>query len=322
MARARARAMAEMDDVELTWVCSRTQRRAEEFLQALAEDGVSTSSVTAADDWRGAIARGDVDGVVITTPNSEHFAPVAAALEANRHVLVEYPSTVTAAETQELLDLAARKHRALHVGLTYRYSAMHQALRELLYPAGVVPGALGRPLAYLLTVCSGRDISRWYDKETLSGGAFVSSFYHYIAEAADLLGPVADVHARYVVHHRRDGAIRQDCGTLMLSFESGCAAQIMYARGCPPPGLGSNTTILCEKGYLVISGGKIRKLTPEGEETIEPSGPSSVLGDTQAFVDASRGEWTADPTGLASLAALRVAGQAAECAGGGGPQPA
>ena len=315
MSRTRARAIATMEPFTLAWVCSRDGGRARAFLEDLQGEDPEAASASALDDWQAAIGRSDTDAVMICTPNSEHFEPARVALRAGKHVLVEYPPTTTVAQAEELLDLAAERGLAFHVGLTYLYGPLHQALKEMLSSSSGVPGPLGDPLAYVVTTCSGRPISGWYDKDELGGGAFVSSFYDIIGQAMDLLGPVRDVHARYTVGRRQDGTIGQDCGNVMLAFDSGCTGQITYARGGCRPGLGSTTTILCRNGYLIVSGGKIRKLTPDGEEVLDPSGPGSTETDMLAFVEAARNAQTADPTGPAALTTLRVAAEAARAAG-------
>jgi predicted dehydrogenase len=65
--------------------------------------------VRAHEDWREIVDADDVDLVSIVTPPSEHRAMALAALEAGKHVLLEKPTAMNAAEAQELVD-AARRH--------------------------------------------------------------------------------------------------------------------------------------------------------------------------------------------------------------------
>ena len=62
-----------------------------------------------------ALARDDVDAVAISTENADHDAKVAAALGAGKHVLCDFPLALSAARASELLKLAHRKRRILHV---------------------------------------------------------------------------------------------------------------------------------------------------------------------------------------------------------------
>lgn len=66
---------------------------------------------------------GEVDAVSIVVPTSQHFAVARDFLEAGAHVLVEKPITVTLAEADALIELAARQHRVLMVGHLERFNA-------------------------------------------------------------------------------------------------------------------------------------------------------------------------------------------------------
>lgn len=57
----------------------------------------------------------DVELAVISTANASHFALACALLHAGKHVVVEKPFTVTSAEADALVALAADKHRVLTV---------------------------------------------------------------------------------------------------------------------------------------------------------------------------------------------------------------
>ncbi|KGQ45102.1 Gfo/Idh/MocA family oxidoreductase [Gallibacterium anatis] len=57
----------------------------------------------------------DVDLVIITTPNLTHYAFAKQAIMAGKHVIVEKPLSTTAAEAQELAQLARQKQVKLSV---------------------------------------------------------------------------------------------------------------------------------------------------------------------------------------------------------------
>ena len=60
------------------------------------------------DDWRKLITAAEVDLVSIVTPPSEHREMALAALEAGKHVLLEKPTALDAAEAEELMAAAER----------------------------------------------------------------------------------------------------------------------------------------------------------------------------------------------------------------------
>lgn len=60
------------------------------------------------DDWREVVASPEPDLISIVTPPSEHREMALAALEAGKHVLLEKPTALNAAEAEELVAAAQR----------------------------------------------------------------------------------------------------------------------------------------------------------------------------------------------------------------------
>ena len=96
-----------------------------------------------------------VDAVYIAVPNLQHARYARVALEAGKHVIVEKPMAVTAAETEELAALAQRKRLFLFEAMTTQYQPNYAKLRwarcawysaaPASIPAGTTPFAPGRP---------------------------------------------------------------------------------------------------------------------------------------------------------------------------------
>lgn len=85
----------------------------------------------------------DIDAVVIATPASTHYPLVKEALSAGKHVLCEKPLCLTAAEGEDLCDLAEAKGRKLMVSHTFLFN---QGIKKL--KAMIDEGTLGQ-LYYL-----------------------------------------------------------------------------------------------------------------------------------------------------------------------------
>ena len=86
-----------------------------------------------------ALARPDVDGVVISTPAETHFTLAREALLAGKHVYAEKPLTLDEAEARELIALAAEKNLVLMVGHLLQYHPVFVTLKNM-----VRAGELGR----------------------------------------------------------------------------------------------------------------------------------------------------------------------------------
>jgi predicted dehydrogenase len=72
-----------------------------------------------------------VELVIVNTPNYTHFEYTKKALEASKHVLVEKPFTVTAAEGEELVALAKKQGRRLSVYHNRRYDSDYKAVKKI-----------------------------------------------------------------------------------------------------------------------------------------------------------------------------------------------
>lgn len=81
----------------------------------------------------------EIDLVVVNTPNDTHYEYTRRALEAGRHVVTEKPFTVTAAEAESLIRLAAERGRMLTVYHNRRWDSGFLLARSV-----VESGKLGR----------------------------------------------------------------------------------------------------------------------------------------------------------------------------------
>ena len=73
----------------------------------------------------------DLDAVVVGSTPNQHFSQAKAALGRGLHVLIEKPMTITAAEAEELVNLAAEKGVECLVGCTWHYTSHAAAALEL-----------------------------------------------------------------------------------------------------------------------------------------------------------------------------------------------
>jgi predicted dehydrogenase len=78
------------------------------------------------------LSNDDLDAVVIATPVTTHYELTRRALEAGKHVLVEKPPAMRAAEMDELVALAADLDRVLMPGHLLLYHPGVQKLKELI----------------------------------------------------------------------------------------------------------------------------------------------------------------------------------------------
>ena len=78
------------------------------------------------------LERDDIELVVVASPNVTHHDFARRALEAGRHVVVDKPFVIHAAESDDLIDLALRQHAVLSVFQNRRWDNDFLTVRQLL----------------------------------------------------------------------------------------------------------------------------------------------------------------------------------------------
>jgi predicted dehydrogenase len=73
----------------------------------------------------------DIDAVAVITPVWTHYELAKTALENGKHVFVEKPLTSSAAQAEELIEIAARKKLTIMVDHTFLFTGAVRKIREL-----------------------------------------------------------------------------------------------------------------------------------------------------------------------------------------------
>ena len=119
------RLLARHDGCELTVSCDESPAAVQRALEDL------TSTARGTTDVVDAVSDVDVDAVIIATPATSHFPIAVAALNAGKHVLCEKPLTMTSADSERLIALAAETGLTLFVGHTFVYNSAIRVLHEI-----------------------------------------------------------------------------------------------------------------------------------------------------------------------------------------------
>jgi len=108
-----------IDGVEIVSIVSRRLEQA----QAVAEKYGAIHATTELDD---ALARDDVDAVILCTPTQMHAEQAIACMNAGKHVQVEIPLADSWADSQAVLDKQKETGLVCMVGHTRRFNPSHQ----------------------------------------------------------------------------------------------------------------------------------------------------------------------------------------------------
>ncbi len=187
--RKRATALAGIPGAALRQVCDLDPMRAADLAKL-------TPGCTPATDYRTVLADPAISAVIVSTLNGS-LAPIAlAAAEAGKHVLVEKPGALNAAELRKVQQAAVSSGVRVRLGYNHRFHPALQKAREL-----IDSGVLG-PLMFLRGRYGhggrkGYDREWRADPELSGGGELIDQGVHLIDLAGWFLGdlPVVEGHA-------------------------------------------------------------------------------------------------------------------------------
>ena len=120
-----ARNLGELEGAALAWICDRDETRLERFGARFPDARKTTRFEDLLED-------DSLDAVVIATPVPTHYQLARSALAAGKHVLVEKPPAMRAAEMEELVELAEASSLALMPGHLLLYHPGVRKLKELI----------------------------------------------------------------------------------------------------------------------------------------------------------------------------------------------
>ena len=164
-------------------VGSRTQESADEFASRF---GIAAAHGSYDD----LVADPGVDIVYVATPHPMHAENTTLALQAGKHVLVEKPFTLNAAEAQRVVDLAAEKELVVLEAMWTRWLPHMVRLREI-----IAAGTIGD----VRTVIADHnqklpsDPKHRINNPDLGGGALLDLGIYPVSFAWDVLGEPATV---------------------------------------------------------------------------------------------------------------------------------
>ncbi|MBI4408944.1 MAG: Gfo/Idh/MocA family oxidoreductase, partial [Gemmatimonadetes bacterium] len=192
---------------------SRHAARAEEYARRFG--GTSFASYDAAlEDAR-------TDAVLVATPPMLHLELTLRALEAGKHVIVEKPPFVRAADFDRVAASAARVGRQVLVAENYFYKPLTAELRAI-----VESGVLGRVLFVQLNAIKRQPADGWRaDPALAGGGALFEGGIHWLNFAGSLGLTVRSAQALFPGH----AAGPERSSLVALRYEEGAVGALLYS---------------------------------------------------------------------------------------------
>lgn len=167
-------------------------------------------------DAQALLRRSDIDLVVIAAPNAQHHPLARDALKAGKHVVVDKPFTLDAAQARDLAGLAEQHQRVLSVYQNRRYDADFLTLRDLL-----ASGQLGRPVYFESHFDRFRPEvrDRWREQAVPGAGLWGDLGSHLLDQALQLFGKPDTLQVDLAA--LRDAAAVEDYFHAVLRYDTG-----------------------------------------------------------------------------------------------------
>jgi len=216
-------ALATHSHAQVAAICGRNQERANEVATRFGVPHVYA-------DYRAMIASGQIDAVIVATPDDLHYPITIAALDAGLHVLCEKPLALNAAHAQAMCERAEAAGVIHMVNFTWRLVPHLQHMRQL-----VAEGSIGRCLRAEFRFLGdyGRDSTyQWRFDGQRANGILGDLGSHVIDLAHWLVGDITAVSAlltAFVPRVDADGrpvAAANDVALLLVTFQNGALGSI------------------------------------------------------------------------------------------------
>jgi predicted dehydrogenase len=174
------------------------------------------------------VADPTVDIVYIATPHPMHASGALLALEAGKHVLVEKPFTLNAAEAAAVRDAAADRGLLAMEAMWTRYLPHMLRIREL-----VASGALGEIRAVMAdhTQRLPADPAHRINALELGGGALLDLGIYPVSFAWDILGEPLSIAAAARIG---DAGSDTEVATIMTHASGALSTSLSASRGSGP----------------------------------------------------------------------------------------
>lgn len=230
--------------------------RVEAFAQAHGLQAVKSWSHLVADDA--------IDLVVVATASGLHGEVVEAALNAGKHVVVEYPLSLDLRQARRLVELAAARQLLLHVEHIELLGGLHVAMRSHLPYIGVP-----NYVSYRTLNPQQPAPMKWTYHRELFGFPFCGALSR-VHRLTNLLGAVASVSCCTQMLSRAENVdyFKSILSSARLQFESGAIAELTYGKGETLWTYHRDIEMQGSLGAMVFVGNEGKLLTADGERKI------------------------------------------------------
>ena len=183
------------------------------------------------------LARPDVQGVIVATPDQYHREITLAAVAAGKHVLVEKPMAPTVAQCDEMIAACKAAGVNLAVVKTERFRKVTQKAKQLIDEGAIGPVWMLRTISsFPISVTREISLTRQWMNEAASGGLFMGIASHN----ADFLRWLAGADAVKVFAQATtysDLPATAQSVMAQIAFSNGVMGHMWISSEFPTPGI-------------------------------------------------------------------------------------
>lgn len=215
---------------EITSICGRNIERAQEMASKYHIPHVFT-------DYRELLAKGNLDAVVVATPDDLHYQMTMDALELDLHILCEKPMALNAHHAREMFDKAEARGVKHMVLFTWRWQPHYRYLKQL-----IEEKYLGNCYYIDMSTLARFGVEReyrWRADGARTNGVISDMGAHLIDFALWYVGKITQACAQLAtfleIPGKDGGPINptNDTATVMLQFENGAQGVIKVSSVAP-----------------------------------------------------------------------------------------
>lgn len=257
-----ARGLIAIPNVQIVAVVATKRKSAEKFAQQYGIDRTFTDISTV-------VECKTINAVIICTPNKFHAPYAIEFLKNGKHVFLEKPMAMDAAEGRKIGKIAKQYGRSVMVGHMWRFDTDVNYIRE-----SIAVGKLGKIFkTKSYGIHENWGPTGWFAKKDLSGGgALIDMGVHAIDAVRYLMGDPkpTKVYARIATHFGHYDV--DDTGIIIITWDNGSESIIESGWWQPHmDGPEAGTGIFGTKGYANLFPTFLKMTT--GEESFKKTIP-------------------------------------------------
>lgn len=236
--------------------------------------------VTVAATWTDLVEREDLDLIVICTVNRDHGLITRRALENGKHVVLEYPLCLDPEEGKNLIALAKRQNKLLHVEHIELLGGLHNAIKQALSQIGQVFSA-----RYVTINPQHPAPPKWTYQPSLFGFPF-SGALSRLHRFTDLFGAIATVNCQAQYWFVEPDLYRGCLCNAQLTFTNNIIGEAVYGKGDVFWQPENTFTIYGEQGTLIFTPQQGQLIQNGTTQTLEVGSRRGLFAkDTQMVLD-------------------------------------